>query len=47
MFDLEELDKARVRWQLGHHLFFAYVQGLIMVCGELQTALDAWPSPSN
>ena len=39
MFDLEELDKARVRWQLGHHLFFAYVQGLIMVCSDLQAAL--------
>ena len=40
MFALQELDQARVRWQLGHHLFFAYVQGLIIVCSELQRQLD-------
>lgn len=40
MIDLRELDKARVRWQLGHHLFFAYVQSLIIICDEIVTAYE-------
>lgn len=38
--NLHELDNARVRWQLGHHLFFSYVQSLIIICSRLQQALD-------
>jgi hypothetical protein len=41
MLDLRELDKARVRWQLGHHLFFGYVQSLIIICSEIKTHFDA------
>jgi hypothetical protein len=41
MLDLQELDKARVRWQLGHHLFFGYVQSLIVICSELKAYYDA------
>ena len=40
MFDLQELDQARVRWQLGHHLFFGYVQSLIIICTELTQHID-------
>lgn len=40
MLDLQELDKARVRWQLGHHLFFSYVQSLIVICSELKQHYD-------
>lgn len=45
MLNLHELDNARVRWQLGHQLFFGYVQALILACTRLQAALDAsdWP----
>lgn len=35
MLHEQELGKARVNWQLGHHLFFAYVQALIVVCAKL------------
>lgn len=41
MLDLQELDKARVRWQLGHHLFFSYVQSLIIICSRLAENLKA------
>ncbi len=41
MFTTQELDQARVRWQLGHQLFFGYVQALIVICAELQKHLDA------
>ncbi|MDX1520795.1 MAG: hypothetical protein R3264_04150 [Anaerolineae bacterium] len=41
MIDLQELDRARERWQLGHHLFFAYVQSLIIICSELQAQVKA------
>jgi hypothetical protein len=41
MLNLQELDQARVRWQLGHHLFFSYVQALIVICDRLQGHLDA------
>ena len=41
MLDLKELDKARVRWQLGHHLFFSYVQSLIVICSKLKSQFDA------
>lgn len=37
--NLKELDYARERWQLGHHLFFAYVQSLIIICSKLKTNL--------
>ena len=40
MLDLQELDKARVRWQLGHHLFFGYVQSLIIICSEIKAHFD-------
>ena len=40
MLDLRELDRARVRWQLGHHLFFGYVQALIAICSQMQMHLD-------
>lgn len=36
MYDMQELDRARVRWQLGHHLFFSYVQALIVICDRLE-----------
>ena len=35
MFELKELDTARVRWQAGHHLFFTYIQSLIVICKRL------------
>lgn len=41
MLDLQELDKARVRWQLGHHLFFSYVQSLIVICADIKVDYDA------
>lgn len=41
MIDLKELDKARVRWQLGHHLFFTYVQSLIVICSRLDELIEA------
>ena len=41
MLDLQELDKARVRWQLGHHLFFGYVQSLIVICADIRSHYDA------
>ena len=40
MLDMRELDRARVRWQLGHHLFFAYVQSLIVICDEIAAAAE-------
>ena len=40
MFDMRELDRARVRWQLGHHLFFSFVQSLIIICASLRKHLD-------
>lgn len=33
-----ELDRARVNWQLGHHIFFTYVQSLIVICAKLEKA---------
>ena len=44
MLDMKELDRARVRWQLGHHLFFTYVQSLIIICSKLKAHLEteAW-----
>lgn len=39
MLNTNELDNARERWQLGHHLFFSYVQSLIVVCSKLNTHL--------
>ena len=41
MFDMQELDGARARWQLGHHLFFAYVQSLIIICDKLDQQIEA------
>jgi hypothetical protein len=41
MLDLKELDQARVRWQVGHHLFFTYVQSLIVICSNLKAHLEA------
>ena len=41
MLDLKELDQARVRWQLGHHLFFGFVQSLIVVCSDISEHFDA------
>ena len=41
MLDLKELDQARVRWQLGHHLFFTYVQSLVIICANIRTHYDA------
>ncbi len=41
MLDLQELDKARVRWQLGHQLFFSYVQALIISCSNLKAHIEA------
>ena len=41
MLNLQELDQARVRWQLGHHLFFSYVQALVVICDQLLGHLDA------
>lgn len=40
MINLQELDNARVRWQLGHHLFFGYVQSLIVTCSQIRKAVD-------
>lgn len=36
-----ELDDARERWQVGHHLFFGYVQALIVICDRLADCLQA------
>lgn len=41
MLDLQELDKARVRWQLGHHLFFGYVQSLVVICSQIAERVEA------
>lgn len=41
MLDLTELDRARVRWQLGHHLFFGYIQSLIIICSDIREHFDA------
>ena len=41
MLDLKELDQAKVRWQLGHHLFFGYVQSLIIICADIRAHSDA------
>jgi len=41
MLNMQELDHARQRWQVGHHLFFAYVQSLILICDKLQKQVDA------
>ena len=41
MLDMQALDQARNRWQLGHHLFFAYVQSLILICNKLQSQVNA------
>lgn len=41
MLDLKELDQARVRWQLGHHLFFGYVQALVVICSQVKAHVDA------
>lgn len=46
MIDLRELDHARVRWQLGHHLFFAYVQSLIVICDQIHAAYQASDIPA-
>lgn len=40
MLQMNELDEARVRWQVGHHLFFAYVQSLIIICSRIQRHID-------
>ena len=40
MLNMQELDHARQRWQVGHHLFFAYVQSLILICDKLQKQVD-------
>ena len=41
MLNMQELDQARARWQVGHHLFFAYVQSLILICQKLQCQIEA------
>lgn len=41
MLDLTELDQARARWRVGHHLFFTIVQSLIVCCNKLNAALEA------
>lgn len=38
--NMQELDDARIRWQLGHHLFFAYVQSLLVICSKLKQNLE-------
>ena len=38
---MRELDDARARWQLGHHLFFAYVQSLLLICSKLKRNVDS------
>ena len=40
MIDTSELDNARVRWQVGHHLFFTYVQALLVICSKIKKHLD-------
>ncbi len=40
MLDMKELDNAKTRWQLGHHLFFTYVQSLIVVCSQMKQHVD-------
>lgn len=40
MLNMQELDQARVRWQVGHHLFFTYVQSLIIICQQLKKHVD-------
>lgn len=39
--NLSDLDLAKRRWRVGHHLFFALVQSLIMTCNKLETHLEA------
>jgi len=39
--NMTELDDARIRWQLGHHLFFAYVQSLLVICTQLKRNVEA------
>ena len=41
MINTAELDDARIRWQVGHHLFFGYVQALIVACNKLADCLAA------
>lgn len=41
MLDMQELNHARVRWQRGHHLFFAYVQSLIVICSRMSDNIAA------
>ena len=40
MINEKELDHARVRWQAGHHLFFSYVQALLLICRKMKTHID-------
>lgn len=37
----KELENARIRWQVGHHLFFSYVQALLIICDKLKRHIDA------
>lgn len=41
MLKMEELDQAKARWQLGHHLFFVYVQSLILIGNKLLQKVEA------
>lgn len=41
MLDLKELDRARVRWQLGHQLFFGFVQSLVLICSRIPAYIAA------
>lgn len=36
MIDPKELEAAKSRWQAGHHLFFALVQGLIVTFNKFE-----------
>ncbi len=46
MFDLNELDQARKRWQAGHHLFFTYIQSLLVICSQLEKRLEEGNLPA-
>lgn len=49
MLNMQELDQARVRWQVGHQLFFTYVQSLIIICSRLTKHIEQerWDAASD
>ena len=40
MISEQKLNEAKDRWQAGHHLFFALVQGLILSFNKLETYIQ-------